>query len=164
MVSPKARVGEGCLTNRSTRRPNRCAVWVPSAPRAPARVSSSVSGCPLLAQSRSETVVRPRLSPAQSVRRNQSGPGRPPGTAQGQAHAAHAHSAGAADAGDHARRTHCPAHAAESFPPVFADYLRTKERTLENWEQGRARPNQHATLLIRLLERYPDTVKRLAMI
>jgi putative transcriptional regulator len=48
--------------------------------------------------------------------------------------------------------------------PVFADYLRTKERTLENWEQGRAKPNQQAALLIRLVEKYPDTVKRLAAI
>ncbi|MCI5103547.1 MAG: hypothetical protein MRY60_07185 [Algiphilus sp.] len=48
--------------------------------------------------------------------------------------------------------------------PVFADYLRTKERTLENWEQGRAKPNQQAALLIRLVEKYPDTVKRLTTI
>ena len=47
---------------------------------------------------------------------------------------------------------------------VFARYLRTNERTLENWEQGRARPNAQATTLIRLVERYPDTVERLAMI
>ena len=25
--------------------------------------------------------------------------------------------------------------------PVFASYLRTNPRTLENWEQGRAKPN-----------------------
>jgi putative transcriptional regulator len=47
---------------------------------------------------------------------------------------------------------------------VFARYLRTNERTLENWEQGRARPNAQAATLIRLVERYPDTVERLAMI
>jgi putative transcriptional regulator len=34
---------------------------------------------------------------------------------------------------------------------VFARYLRTNPRTLENWEQG-------------LVERYPDTVARLARI
>jgi putative transcriptional regulator len=45
---------------------------------------------------------------------------------------------------------------------VFARYLRTNPRTLENWEQGRAKPNAQATLLIRLVERYPDTVERLA--
>jgi putative transcriptional regulator len=46
----------------------------------------------------------------------------------------------------------------------FAHYLRTDLRTLENWEQGRARPNAQAALLIRLIERYPDTVARLARI
>ena len=29
--------------------------------------------------------------------------------------------------------------------PVFASYLRTKTRTLENWEQGRAAPNAQAS-------------------
>ena len=47
---------------------------------------------------------------------------------------------------------------------VFARYLRANERTLENWEQGRAKPNAQAALLIRLVERYPDTVKRLAAV
>ena len=47
---------------------------------------------------------------------------------------------------------------------VFARYLRTKPRTLENWEQGRARPNPHAALLIKLVEKYPDTVERLAQV
>jgi putative transcriptional regulator len=47
---------------------------------------------------------------------------------------------------------------------VFARYLRTNPRTLENWEQGRARPNAQAALLIRMVERYPDTVERLARI
>lgn len=46
--------------------------------------------------------------------------------------------------------------------PVFAHYLRTNPRTLENWEQGRAKPNAQAALLIHLVDRYPDTVKRLA--
>ena len=47
---------------------------------------------------------------------------------------------------------------------VFARYLRTNERTLENWEQGRASPNAQAAILIRLVERYPDTVERLSAI
>ena len=47
---------------------------------------------------------------------------------------------------------------------LFAGYLRTNVRTLENWEQGRAKPNAQAALLIRLLQRYPDTLKRLAEI
>lgn len=48
--------------------------------------------------------------------------------------------------------------------PVFARYLRTNPRTLENWEQGRARPNAQAALLIRLVEKFPDTVERLATV
>ena len=48
--------------------------------------------------------------------------------------------------------------------PVFARYLRTNPRTLENWEQGRAKPNAQAVLLINLVKRFPDTVGRLASI
>jgi len=47
---------------------------------------------------------------------------------------------------------------------VFARYLRTNARTLENWEQGRSRPNAQASLLIRLVEKFPDTVQRLQAI
>jgi putative transcriptional regulator len=47
---------------------------------------------------------------------------------------------------------------------LFAGYLRTNVRTLENWEQGRARPNAQAALLIRLVQQFPDTVNRLAKI
>jgi putative transcriptional regulator len=47
---------------------------------------------------------------------------------------------------------------------VFAIYLRTNVRTLENWEQGRAKPNAQAALLINLVKHYPDTVQRLASI
>ncbi|MBS7598158.1 MULTISPECIES: transcriptional regulator [Pseudomonas] len=45
---------------------------------------------------------------------------------------------------------------------VFAMYLRTNARTLENWEQGRARPNAQAVTLIRLVEKFPETVEHLA--
>ena len=45
---------------------------------------------------------------------------------------------------------------------LFAVYLRTNVRTLENWEQGRARPNAQAALLLHLVKRFPDTVERLA--
>ncbi len=45
---------------------------------------------------------------------------------------------------------------------VFAMYLRTNPRTLENWEQGRAKPNAQATTLIRLVQKYPETVEHLA--
>jgi putative transcriptional regulator len=47
---------------------------------------------------------------------------------------------------------------------LFAGYLRTNVRTLENWEQGRARPNAQAALLISLVKRFPDTVQRIAAI
>ena len=47
---------------------------------------------------------------------------------------------------------------------LFAAYLRTNVRTLENWEQGRAKPNAQAALLINLVKRFPDTVGRLASI
>jgi putative transcriptional regulator len=47
---------------------------------------------------------------------------------------------------------------------LLAGYLRTNSRTLENWEQGRAKPNAQAALLIRLVQKYPDTIQRLSEI
>ena len=47
---------------------------------------------------------------------------------------------------------------------LFAVYLRTNVRTLENWEQGRAKPNAQAALLINLVKVFPDTVQRLASV
>ncbi len=44
---------------------------------------------------------------------------------------------------------------------VFARRLRASTRTLENWEQGRAKPNAQAAALILMVRRYPDTPKRL---
>ncbi len=44
---------------------------------------------------------------------------------------------------------------------VFAHRLRTHTKTLQNWEQGRARPNAQASLLIRMIDRFPDTARRL---
>jgi len=35
---------------------------------------------------------------------------------------------------------------------VFAHYLHTGETTYQNWEQGRAKPNAHAVLLIRMVQ------------
>lgn len=46
--------------------------------------------------------------------------------------------------------------------PVFASYLRTNPRTLENWEQGRARPNAQAAVLIKLVAKRPETLALLA--
>lgn len=45
---------------------------------------------------------------------------------------------------------------------LFANFLRTNRRTLENWEHGRARPNAQAALLISLVNKFPDMVERLA--
>lgn len=47
---------------------------------------------------------------------------------------------------------------------VFAQYLRINKRTLENWEQGRAKPNAQAAVLIKMVEKYPDTLSRLASV
>lgn len=47
---------------------------------------------------------------------------------------------------------------------VFARYLRTNLRALENLKQGRAKPNAQAAVLIRMAARYPDTVERLSAI
>ena len=44
---------------------------------------------------------------------------------------------------------------------VFARKLRINERTLEKWEQGRARPNPQAAALVLLVRKYPDTITRL---
>jgi putative transcriptional regulator len=44
---------------------------------------------------------------------------------------------------------------------VFARKLRINVRTLEKWEQGRAKPNPQAAALVLLVRRYPDTLERL---
>ena len=45
---------------------------------------------------------------------------------------------------------------------VFAYYLQTALTTYQNWEQGRAKPNRQAILLIKLVEKDPATLERLA--
>lgn len=45
---------------------------------------------------------------------------------------------------------------------VFARYLRTNPRTIENWEQGKAKPNAQAALLIRYVDKHPEIVQELA--
>ena len=47
---------------------------------------------------------------------------------------------------------------------VFARQLCVNERTLEKWEQGRAKPNKQAATLILLIRKVPDTLKRLAQL
>ena len=47
---------------------------------------------------------------------------------------------------------------------VFALALRVSPRTLEKWEQGETVPNDQAAALIRMVHKYPDTLKRLEKI
>jgi len=44
---------------------------------------------------------------------------------------------------------------------VFARKLRINERTLEKWEQGRAKSTPQAAALVLLVRKYPDTLERL---
>ena len=44
---------------------------------------------------------------------------------------------------------------------VFARKLRINIRTLEKWEQGRAKPNPQAAALVLLVRKFPDTLDRL---
>ena len=55
---------------------------------------------------------------------------------------------------DTRKRLHCSR-------AVFAQKLRINERTLEKWEQGRARPNPQAVTLVLLVRKYLDTLERL---
>jgi putative transcriptional regulator len=45
---------------------------------------------------------------------------------------------------------------------VMARRLRTNDRTYQNWEQGKSKPNAQAALLIRLVEKHPETLEHLA--
>ncbi len=45
---------------------------------------------------------------------------------------------------------------------VFARQLRVSTRTLENWEQGRSKPNAQASTLILMVRKYPDTLEKLS--
>src|SRR3989441_4733946 len=58
---------------------------------------------------------------------------------------------------DTRKRLHCSRS-------VFARKLRINERTLEKWEQGRAKPNPQAAVLVLLVRKYPDTLERLQRI
>ncbi|VAW66033.1 Antitoxin to RelE-like translational repressor toxin [hydrothermal vent metagenome] len=47
---------------------------------------------------------------------------------------------------------------------VFARRLRVSTRTLENWEQGRAKPNAQAAALIIMVSQFPDTLDKLSLL
>jgi putative transcriptional regulator len=55
---------------------------------------------------------------------------------------------------DTRKRLHCSR-------AVLARRLRINERTLEKWEQGRAKPNPQAAALVLLVRSFPDTLERL---
>jgi len=44
---------------------------------------------------------------------------------------------------------------------VFANFLHISTRTLEKWELGTSRPNEQATTLLALTDKYPDMFERL---
>jgi len=46
--------------------------------------------------------------------------------------------------------------------PVFAHRLRTKPQTIKNWEQGTARPNAQAAILLSLIDRNPALLDEIA--
>jgi putative transcriptional regulator len=45
---------------------------------------------------------------------------------------------------------------------VFARRLRTEVRTIANWEQGVSIPNAQASILLRLVEKYPKLLDEIA--
>lgn len=45
---------------------------------------------------------------------------------------------------------------------LFAQYLHTALKTYQNWEQGIARPNKQAMLLLRIVENQPSALNLLA--
>ena len=44
---------------------------------------------------------------------------------------------------------------------VFANFLHISTRTLEKWELGTSRPNEQASTLLALTDKYPDMFDRL---
>jgi putative transcriptional regulator len=45
---------------------------------------------------------------------------------------------------------------------LFAQYLHTALKTYQNWEQGLARPNKQAILLLKIVENQPSALNLLA--
>ncbi len=45
---------------------------------------------------------------------------------------------------------------------IFARYLHTSSRTLENWEQGRSKPNDQAITLLHLVKHHPEILRHIA--
>ncbi len=47
---------------------------------------------------------------------------------------------------------------------LFANFLHISPRTLEKWELGTSRPNEQASTLLALTDKYPDMFERLETI
>ncbi|EGT82797.1 transcriptional regulator [Haemophilus quentini] len=45
---------------------------------------------------------------------------------------------------------------------VFAQKLRTSVRTYQGWEQGKTKPSAHASLLLRMVDKAPQTFELIA--
>lgn len=45
--------------------------------------------------------------------------------------------------------------------PVLASYLRVNPRTLQNWEQGKSKPNDQASVLMRMVKKDKKVLKLL---
>ena len=45
---------------------------------------------------------------------------------------------------------------------VFAQLLHVSSRTLANWERGQNMPNGQAVTLLKLVQRYPETLSQIA--
>lgn len=45
---------------------------------------------------------------------------------------------------------------------VFAHKLRAEVRTIENWEQGTAKPNAQAAILLALVDHHPELFDEIA--
>lgn len=46
--------------------------------------------------------------------------------------------------------------------PLFARKLRTTPQTIKNWEQGIAKPNAQAAILLSLIDRNPELIDEIA--
>lgn len=46
--------------------------------------------------------------------------------------------------------------------PLFARKLRTTPQTIKNWEQGMAKPNAQAAILLSLIDRNPELIDEIA--
>lgn len=45
---------------------------------------------------------------------------------------------------------------------VFSRFFRAEVKTIENWEQGRSKPNAQAAILLKLVEKHPELLDEIA--